>query len=77
MEFTLNDLLELSCQWVTDTESFDYLLIHILFGSTEKCDWQSESIDPKIDVSTIKDTDSDRIRKLKLVYQILLDQMKN
>ncbi|VVU94356.1 hypothetical protein CPAV1605_78 [seawater metagenome] len=77
MDFTINDLLELSCQWVTDTESFEYLLIHILFGSTEKCGWQSEPIDAKVDVSTIKDTDSDRIRKLKLVYQILLNEVNN
>ena len=72
--FSINDLLELSCEWITNTESFEYLLIHILFGSTMRCGWQSESIDPTLDM-TIKENDPDRIKTLKLIYQIFLEDV--
>ena len=72
--FSINDLLELSCEWITDTESFEYLLVHILFGSTVRCGWQSETIDPKVDM-TIKEDDSGRIKTLKLIYQIFMESI--
>ena len=47
-------------------------LIHILFGSTNKCNWQSESRDELLDLN-IKEGDSENLIKLKTAYQEFLD----
>ena len=67
-DFSIDNLLELVCKWVEDKNSFEFLLIHILFGSTITCQWASQDIDILSDI-VIKADDTENIKTLKEVYK--------
>ena len=69
---TINQLLELSCVWNGNRDPIENYLIHILFGSTNKCGWKSEHNDAILNLD-LKDGDSDRILRLKLAYESFLN----
>ena len=68
---SINKLLNLSCTWDINRDEIEEYLIHILFGSTNKCNWQSEDGDNLYDLNE-KDNDSSRLRNLKQAYQIFI-----
>lgn len=75
-ELTIDELLELSCIWLPD-ETIDpikYNLIHILFGSTNKCNWQSQDEDILTDMEINEnENENEKMMKLKLAYNHFLN----
>lgn len=74
--FTIDDLLELSCVWIPENQRdpIEYNLIHILFGSTNKCGWQSQGNDKLTDIED-NGNDNEKMIKLKLAYNEFLNSL--
>lgn len=74
--FTIDDLLELSCVWIPENQRdpVEYNLIHILFGSTNKCTWQSQGNDKLTDMED-NGNDNEKMIKLKSAYNEFLNSL--
>lgn len=75
-KFTIDDLLELSCVWIPENQkdSVEYNLIHILFGSTNKCTWQSQGNDKLTDMED-NGNDNEKMKNLKSAYNVFLNSL--
>jgi hypothetical protein len=76
--FTIDDLLKLSCVWEPENQRdpVEYNLIHILFGSTNKCVWQSQGNDKLTDMED-NGNDNEKMKKLKSAYNYFLNSLKS
>lgn len=72
--FTIDDLLKLSCVWDRERDPVEHNLIHILFGSTNKCLWKSEIRDELTDMENISN-DNKRMIELKKAYNEFLNSL--
>ena len=74
--FTIDDLLKLSCDWIPEDQRdpVEYNLIHILFGSTNKCEWQSQGNDKLTDMED-NGNDNERMIELKSAYNEFLNSL--